>query len=301
MRRARITYEGAFHHVMNRGLGGKNIFSNNKKKDYFLEILREKSQKYKMKLLAHTIMDNHYHLVLQNISGKLSDFMRQLNGDYGRYYRKQEGGKGYVFQGRYESTLIQEGPYLIMVTIYVLVNSVRAGITESAYEYKWSSIGEYFTGKDSDIVDNVFIEELLQSKEEMQKLSQEWSVRYIPVKNTRFGKVLGNEAYIKEAIKRFDRRNKITKTKRMRIKDYVFETPDEVIENFEKTNKTKISNIDLYSLKGKRLRAKLLVLLKDKAGLKYSDIISYPLFKSLKYSSLGHIYQKTKRKMQYEK
>jgi len=30
----------------------------------------------------------HYHLVLENNNGRMSDFLGQLNGLYGMYYRK---------------------------------------------------------------------------------------------------------------------------------------------------------------------------------------------------------------------
>jgi hypothetical protein len=43
----------------------------------------------------------------------MSDFLGQLNGLYGMYYRKIEGGKGYVFQSRFKSTLIENDSYLI--------------------------------------------------------------------------------------------------------------------------------------------------------------------------------------------
>jgi len=36
MRIARVTYKGAYHHVMNRGIEGKNIFSDYKAKQYFM-------------------------------------------------------------------------------------------------------------------------------------------------------------------------------------------------------------------------------------------------------------------------
>jgi REP element-mobilizing transposase RayT len=151
MRRARITYPGAFHHVMNRGIEGKDIFSDDTDKDIFLRILKEKSKKLRIRLLVYCIMNNHYHLVLQNSSGMLSDFMRELNGEYGMVYRKRKGGRGYVFQSRYKSTIIQEGAYLKMVIIYVSLNPVRAGKVLNPYEYEWSSIREYFVDENSGI------------------------------------------------------------------------------------------------------------------------------------------------------
>ena len=45
---------------------------------------------------------------------------------------------------------------------------------------------------------------------------------------------------------------------------------------------------------GKRLRAKLLVNLKERSGLKYNEIIKFDLFVDLKISSLGRIYKNAK-------
>jgi hypothetical protein len=37
MKRVRITYQGAFHHGMNRGINGEDIFSGSKNKTQFLD------------------------------------------------------------------------------------------------------------------------------------------------------------------------------------------------------------------------------------------------------------------------
>jgi len=71
-------------------------------------------------------MDNHYHLVLDNSSGKMSEYFKRLNGQYGMYYRKITGGKGYVFQGRFNSTLIEKDAYLLHSIAYLLRNPVRS-------------------------------------------------------------------------------------------------------------------------------------------------------------------------------
>ena len=147
MRRARLSWQGAYHHVMNRGLNDEFIFNSNELKNGFLTLLKEKSKKLKIRIFAFCIMDNHYHLVLENTTGKMSEFMKILNGSYGWLYRKIKGGKGYVFQSRYESTLIENDYYLIQSIGYILLNPVRAGIIKSAKDYIWSSIGEYFKGR----------------------------------------------------------------------------------------------------------------------------------------------------------
>ena len=274
-----------------------DIFSDDKAKDYFLSALEEKSKKLKMRILAYCIMDNHYHLILQNSSERLSDFMKQLNAQYGIYYRKREGGKGYVFQGRYKSTLIQEDRYLDMAIVYVLLNPVRKGEVSDPYRYRWSSIHEYFSGYDSSIVDNKFVEGIFKRIERFKELLNEWTNKDIEVKNTKLGGVIGESDFIEKALKQFNRRKVKTKSKRRRKEDYIFEPSEEVIRRFEEEKGIEIQDINTNTVKGKRLRVELLILLKDKAGLKYTEILKYPLFYQLKYSSLGKLYERAREKM----
>jgi putative transposase len=112
-----LTYEGAFHHGMNRGINGENIIEGDQNKASFLGFLEDAALRYRIRILAYCIMNNHYHLIIQNTSGKLSDFFRHLNGSYGMYYRKSVGGVGYVFQKRFKSTLIQKEEYLVQAIV----------------------------------------------------------------------------------------------------------------------------------------------------------------------------------------
>ncbi|MFC2146085.1 transposase [Acidobacteriota bacterium] len=72
---------------MNRGYDGNPIFAGNVTKSHFLDYLESAVTKMKMRIFAYCIMDNHYHMVLENTSGKMSDFMKLLNGNFGMYYR----------------------------------------------------------------------------------------------------------------------------------------------------------------------------------------------------------------------
>lgn len=93
MRRIRVTYPGAFHHVMNRGYDGNDIFFGHKNKSRFLDYLLDASKIMRIRIFAYCVMDNHYHMVLENTTGRMSDYLRLLNGNYGMYYRKLIGGK----------------------------------------------------------------------------------------------------------------------------------------------------------------------------------------------------------------
>lgn len=297
MRRARITYKGAYHHVMNRGHEGKEIFFDDSSRFYFLDSMRNKAEKLKIEIFCYCIIPNHYHILLQNSSGKLSEFMKQLNGQYGMYYRKRKGGTGHVFQGRFKSTLIGGDTYMKMATVYVLLNPVRAGVVKNPWQYEWSSIDEYYAMDDSEFVNNQFIEYLFQSKGNLGAVLRDWMGKELPLKKTRMGNILGDEGFIKEAKEKFDRRKRQKESHNRRIKDYIFKEPEEIIREFENINNIKLNKIDLSTYKGKRLRGRLLVLLKDRAGLTYKEVTEFPIFRNIKYSSLGKLYKRALKRV----
>ena len=58
MRRARLTYSDAFHHVLNRGIRRGYIFPDDGDKQIFLEILAEKAKVLGVRLLGYCVMNN---------------------------------------------------------------------------------------------------------------------------------------------------------------------------------------------------------------------------------------------------
>ena len=298
MRRARFTYQGAFHHVTNRGINGENIFEGSKAKSLFLDLLEEKSRKLKIRLFAYCIMDNHYHLILENSSDMLSEFQKQLNGKYGMVYRKYWGGKGYVFQGRFKSALIENESYLIMAIKYVLLNPLRAGITDEPGSYTWSSYKDYYNPLNiASIVDSRFVEDLFGTKEEFKQALSSHPIKELPILKTRQGNILGTREFLEEAAKRSDRMRQRKYETNQRIDDNFFDPVEKVIWEFEHMNDVAIECIDVTTYRGKRLRGELLVYLKEKAGLTYAEINKFDAFSDLKYSSLGAIYRNARKRM----
>jgi hypothetical protein len=48
MRRTRITFEGALHHVMNLGHDGEDVFYGNKNKSIFFDFMEDVAEKRKL-------------------------------------------------------------------------------------------------------------------------------------------------------------------------------------------------------------------------------------------------------------
>jgi REP element-mobilizing transposase RayT len=276
---------------MNRGHNGEPILAGDGLKKAFLDMLAEKLIKYRMRLFAYCLMDNHYHLVLQNASGRMSDFFRNLNTHYAFFYRKHKGGKGYVFQNRFHSTIISDDEYLKMVIIYVLQNPLRAGLTEDSRQYRWSSGDIYFNRKEKEWVDSDYVLELFGGRKGLAGAMKSDSPETLPLLRTPLGPILGEEDFLKRVIEKFERQHQADAVKKRRHDDYDFDPVEKVIWEFERKHKVKVDNLATGHYVGKRLRAELLVRLRDLAGLTYRGISEFDIFADLQYGPLRQLYQ----------
>jgi REP element-mobilizing transposase RayT len=145
----RVEYEGAFYHVICRGERGDAIFRCDGDKEKFLIKLSETVEKYGLIVHAYVLLDNHYHLLLETPRGNLSDSMHYLNASYGNWYRFKYRIVGSVFQGRYKAILVEKDEYLKVLSAYIHLNPVRAGIVASPKLYPYSSYAYYGASRKS--------------------------------------------------------------------------------------------------------------------------------------------------------
>jgi REP element-mobilizing transposase RayT len=294
MRLPRRTYEGAFHHAMNRGYEGRPIFGTQADKAVFLDLLKKVQGLMKIRVLAYSLMDNHYHMVVQNISGRMSDFFKQLNGQFAIHYRKIHGGRGYVFQDRFKTMLIQDDAYLMIALAYVLNNATKAGLSSKFTNYPWSSGSLYFKESEDSSVDYAYVEELFGSERELIRFVEGVNIDELPTVKSELGLIIGGEAFLPKALELTERRSDRESLERRRCKDMYFDPFEKVLAEFERMKGVRIVDIDVTGYEGKRLRGELLVLLKEKAGMTYRDIARMDLFASLELNSLGRLYQQAR-------
>jgi putative transposase len=88
-------------------------------------------------------MDNHYHVLVETPQGNLSHAMHYLNASYGNWFRHKYEIAGSVFQGRYKAILVEKDEYLKMLSAYIHLNPVRAGIVTKPSLYEHSSYRFY--------------------------------------------------------------------------------------------------------------------------------------------------------------
>jgi REP element-mobilizing transposase RayT len=131
---------------MNRGRSRTKIF--NTPEDYlaFIELLKEASFLWKVKIAAYCLMSNHYHLLLQTPAANLSRCMRHINGIYTQYFNRSYKSDGPLFRGRYKSILIDEDKYLLELVRYIHRNPLSARLVKRLEDYRWTSHKAYISG-----------------------------------------------------------------------------------------------------------------------------------------------------------
>ena len=131
----RIEYPGAWYHVMNRGRRSEEIFYQRDDYEAFVELLRESSEMWNIRVAAYCLMTNHYHLLVQTPDANLSRSMRHLNGVYTQRYNRRHGCDGQLFRGRYKSILIDADAYLLELVRYIHRNPLDSGLVDNLKKY----------------------------------------------------------------------------------------------------------------------------------------------------------------------
>jgi len=141
-RRLRIQYEGAIYHVINRGNYRRDIFATGGAAKAFEAALDETCARHQWKLHAHVIMSNHFHLALETPLPNLVEGMHWLQSTYATRFNRLRSEQGHLFQGRYQSPLVEDAAALVRVISYIHLNPVMAGIVPLAQLalFRWSSL-----------------------------------------------------------------------------------------------------------------------------------------------------------------
>ena len=141
-RKPRIHYNGALYHVIVRGNNRAYIFKSGENKEEYKKILSKYKKRYRFKLYAYCIMDNHAHLLIEVDDIPLSKIMQGIQQVFTQHYNRKNRTTGHVFEQRYKSYLCDRDAYLLQLIRYIHQNPVRSKLKNSI-NYEWSSHKEY--------------------------------------------------------------------------------------------------------------------------------------------------------------
>ena len=122
----RVDVEGGWYHITARGIERRVIFCGKSYYRHFLELLEEMGSRYCVEVHAFCLLGNHYHLIIRTPEANASQAMQWLNVSYSAWFNAKRNRVGHVFQGRFNSVLIDnDGSWLLIASEYLHLNPVR--------------------------------------------------------------------------------------------------------------------------------------------------------------------------------
>ncbi len=127
-----------------------NRLSKEQKEEYEKSFVTGKSPM--VEILAYCIMPNYIHFLLRpKIEHAISDFMRNLQNSYSKYFNTKRNRVGSLFQSMFKAVRIETDEQLMHVSRYIHLNPVTSYLieVEDLEHYRWSSYRDYILGEKS--------------------------------------------------------------------------------------------------------------------------------------------------------
>ena len=120
----RYDREDGWYHVTSRGIDRRALFKDVRDHVHFLGLLEEMVVRFRVKLHAYVLMDNHYHLIVQTPEANLSRAVQWLNVSYVAWFNRKHERVGPLMQGRFKAIVVEDGAWAYELSLYVHLNPV---------------------------------------------------------------------------------------------------------------------------------------------------------------------------------
>jgi putative transposase len=172
-----------------------DIFPDDDARRAYLLFLSEEAKRFGVQFLSWCLMTNHVHFIV--IPEGLQSLARAFGEAHRRYTRMrnfQEGVRGYLFQGRFGSCVLDE-KHLVAAARYVERNPVKAGIVSHPRDYQWSSARFHLGIVETDVMvaDRTLLG-LVTDWEDLLKLENEEYSKRLRL-STRTGRPVGDDDF----------------------------------------------------------------------------------------------------------
>lgn len=121
----RLNAEGGWYHVFGRGQEGRPIFRGDADRLYFLQLLSEMHERYRVLIHAYAQLDSRYHAIIETPDGNLSECMQWLHSNYSAWFKAKYNRGGPVFQGRFGAKPVEGSAWSYELSFCVHLNVLR--------------------------------------------------------------------------------------------------------------------------------------------------------------------------------
>ncbi len=153
----RNIFPGSIYHVYNRGVNRKAIFFTERDYNYFISSFLNYRDQIGVKILAYSMMPNHFHFMLEEPEERLeptskleirgvsaiSEFMALLANSYTKHFNVCKNHSGRIFQGPFKSKLVNSDNYLHTLIAYINLNALKHKKVRDINEWPYTSHHDY--------------------------------------------------------------------------------------------------------------------------------------------------------------
>lgn len=138
--------------MMMRGNNKQNVFLDDSDRYKFLVFLKSAIDKplsisgrpaSVCEVYAYALMGNHFHLLINVISGDIGDFIQRVISGYVGYFNKKYRRDGHLFKDRFKSEPCETMDYFHILLGYVHNNPIKHGFVTNLDDYHFTSWQEY--------------------------------------------------------------------------------------------------------------------------------------------------------------
>lgn len=152
---------GALHFVSGNFLDRLPVFNQQRCCMSFIDTLATLLNEWPCKLIAYVLMPDHTHLIVNPKDGRIREFIGKLKSLSARAIVQTAHGIHFKFDPEESSHLVWQesfkatplwSAWMIWQKInYIHANPVKAGLVNSAKDYRWSSFRSFYSRDEVDL------------------------------------------------------------------------------------------------------------------------------------------------------
>jgi REP element-mobilizing transposase RayT len=151
---------GALHFVTGNFLDRIPVFNQESCCKSFIDTLATLLDEWPCKLIAYVLMPDHTHLIVNPKDGRIREFTGKLKSlsakaiikeATGIDFKLDSEGSLHVWQESFKATPLWSAWMIWQKINYIHANPVKAGLVNSAKDYRWSSFRSFYSRGETDL------------------------------------------------------------------------------------------------------------------------------------------------------